>query len=299
LDFVAIDFETANKERSSACALGIAVVRNGQIIKKNHWLLKPPQNYFSPFNISIHGITEDTVKDKPDFKELWPTIRRYFENEVVVAHYAGFDIGVLQEVLNEYEIDYPQFSYSCSRIIAKKVWPNRINYGLKVVAEFLGIKFVHHDAEEDARACAQIVIEASKRAGADSINELAKRFEFKNGQMYPGGHRPLRYSFGKVEKIVPTTDQFDPKHTLFAKTVVFTGKLSSMVRREAVQRVVNVGGRCSNSVNGMVDFLVLGELDFAKLNGDRRSAKIKKVEHLIAQGIEVEVITENEFLEML
>ena len=41
-DFAAIDFETANNERSSVCSVGIVVVREGKIVKNilvlQNWL---------------------------------------------------------------------------------------------------------------------------------------------------------------------------------------------------------------------------------------------------------------------
>ena len=31
-DFAAIDFETANNERTSVCSVGVVIVRNGEIV---------------------------------------------------------------------------------------------------------------------------------------------------------------------------------------------------------------------------------------------------------------------------
>ena len=55
---LAIDFETANASRSSACSIGYALIENGEIIKNEEVLINP-EEYFDPFNISIHGITEE------------------------------------------------------------------------------------------------------------------------------------------------------------------------------------------------------------------------------------------------
>ncbi|WP_229115201.1 exonuclease domain-containing protein [Bacteroides intestinalis] len=79
-DFIAIDFETANDSRDSACQIGITTVKNGQIKDVKSWLINP-ESYFNSFNTMIHGITEKDVKDKPTFSELWPEISPYFGNE--------------------------------------------------------------------------------------------------------------------------------------------------------------------------------------------------------------------------
>lgn len=68
---VAIDFETANAKRSSVCAVGIALVEGKEIVQRSSWLVRPPELDFDPYNIYIHGITEDDVRDKPEFNQLW------------------------------------------------------------------------------------------------------------------------------------------------------------------------------------------------------------------------------------
>ncbi len=44
--WVAIDFETATREANSACALGLAVVRDGRIERAESWLIQPPFNEY-------------------------------------------------------------------------------------------------------------------------------------------------------------------------------------------------------------------------------------------------------------
>jgi DNA polymerase III subunit epsilon len=76
MDFVALDFETANENRDSACALGLVVVENNEIVKKDYWLIRPKELYFNPFNISIHGITPDDVKDKQGLTSFGLRLRK-------------------------------------------------------------------------------------------------------------------------------------------------------------------------------------------------------------------------------
>ncbi|OPJ64393.1 DNA polymerase III subunit epsilon [Clostridium oryzae] len=65
MNFIAIDFETANKKRDSACSVGIAVVENGQVVQRIHRLIKPKEMRFLPFNVGIHGITASMVQNEP------------------------------------------------------------------------------------------------------------------------------------------------------------------------------------------------------------------------------------------
>lgn len=298
MDFVAIDFETANEERSSACALGLVEVRGGEIVDKKNWLVKPPQPYFNPFNVSIHGITPSDVESEPDFAQLWPTLSPYFQDRLLVAHHASFDIGVLRHVLAEYDLAHPDLSYFCSRILSRQLWKDRLSYSLDSLARSLGIEFVHHDAEEDARACAEIIIRAGQEVEAQSMSELTEKLDLVDGRLYQNGHVPCTSRFSGLCQLRPRGRDFDPDHPFYKKTIVFTGKLEHAKRRDAMQRVVDAGGYCANSVTGRVDFLVAGTEASTKQRG-RLTSKIQKTQELIDIGFEIEVLREDDFVKML
>ena len=50
MNWIAIDFETANEKHSSACAMGIAIVADGRIVKRDSWLIRPRKLYFNYYN---------------------------------------------------------------------------------------------------------------------------------------------------------------------------------------------------------------------------------------------------------
>lgn len=154
--FIAIDFETANYERNSACALGIAVVEDLVITDRFYTLIKPPQRYF--YFTGLHGITMEDVEDKPTFGELWRSIREFFNNiDFIAAHNAGFDRGVLEACCEYYGIRKPAAEYKCTLQQARK----RLNLdsnSLDRVAGYYGIELEHHNALSDTLACAEIMI---------------------------------------------------------------------------------------------------------------------------------------------
>ena len=97
--FVAIDFETANSSRSSVCALGIVVVDGGAVVEARSWLVRPEPLVFDGYNIMIHGITPDDVRDEPTFDQLWADVfLPYFQMGPMLAHNASFDMSVLRHV---------------------------------------------------------------------------------------------------------------------------------------------------------------------------------------------------------
>lgn len=103
IDFCAIDFETATHERHSACEMGICVVENGEIVKTQTWLIKPPSfPYFHQRNIDVHGIRPEDVQHSPTFEDIWHEAESLMYGNLMIAHNASFDAGVLRSCLDYY-----------------------------------------------------------------------------------------------------------------------------------------------------------------------------------------------------
>ncbi|HHW27009.1 MAG TPA: hypothetical protein GXX23_06675 [Firmicutes bacterium] len=107
IDFVVLDFETANEKRASVCAVGLVLFRDGRVVEELTWLVSPPEHlaYFNPYNVQIHGITAEMVAGKPGFNEIWPEIRGIMSDQIVVAHNASFDMTVLKQLLDLYDLE--------------------------------------------------------------------------------------------------------------------------------------------------------------------------------------------------
>jgi len=190
--FIAFDFETANAARNSACAIGIAVFERGRVVEKIERLIRPRPNSFDPFNVSIHGITEEDVEDEPEFGELWSSLEPYFTHSFVAAHNAGFDCSVLRASLKAADLPFPKMRYLCSVRAAKKTWPDLPSFRLDAVARHIGFKFKHHNPLEDAVACGSILCRAMEAHGAGSLDELASLASLGIGEMWADGYRPPR-----------------------------------------------------------------------------------------------------------
>lgn len=172
LDFTAIDFETANKYPNSACSVAAVTMQNSTCVNSLYTLIRPPFMVFFPENVRIHGITPEQVRHEQKFDALWETIRPQLDGQILVAHYAVFDTRVLRSLLKEYRLEPPTATYACTVQIARKVWPELRNHKLNTVANFLGFHFQHHQALDDARACAWIACKAAEKVGAASMEEL-------------------------------------------------------------------------------------------------------------------------------
>ena len=169
----AIDFETANAQRNSACALGVTLIDNLQIIETNYWLFKPIGS-FDYMNVMVHGITEDDVYNKPTMQQIWPEIHSYLAGRTIIAHNAAFDLSVLRKTLESYDLEKPTATYSCTMRMAKNLWPQHHNHKVDTLCRHFGFKLDHHNAASDALACARLGLELCKSQGVDSFSELLK-----------------------------------------------------------------------------------------------------------------------------
>jgi DNA polymerase-3 subunit epsilon len=160
MKLVAIDFETANYEADSACALGIAIIQNGKITKKGHRLIRPPRQTF--VFTYLHGISWSDVKRESTFAEVWQDFRDYWNGaDYLVAHNASFDRKVLSACSRAARQEPPPFQFICTVKVARSHWSFR-PANLAYVCSQLGISLKHHDAASDAMACASIALRAIK-----------------------------------------------------------------------------------------------------------------------------------------
>lgn len=175
INFTAIDFETANA--NIPCEIGISVVRDGSIVETRSWYIKPSCfPYMNWWCHRIHGISNDLLADADTFDSLWYNyLKPYIQSELIVAHNASFDVGVLKATLDYYQISLPNISYLCSCQVSRKVWQDMPHHSLDYLCEEMGIYFTHHRAGADAEACAKLILKAADKLGASTMQELADR----------------------------------------------------------------------------------------------------------------------------
>jgi DNA polymerase III subunit epsilon len=181
--YVAFDVETATKDPSSVCAIGLAMIDGRRVVERSSYLIRPPKPDFE--YTWIHGIGANDLREKPSFHELWPRLKQYFENRFVIAHNADFDVSALRHVLDRYSISRPTLCYLCTRRLAKRLWPGLDSYGLARIAIHLGVDFTHHDPAEDAFACAHIALQGCEQLKVESLEDLAGQAGILLGRMSP------------------------------------------------------------------------------------------------------------------
>jgi DNA polymerase-3 subunit epsilon len=161
MDFVAIDFETATHQRSSACAVGIITVENSQIVDRYYTLIQPPNNLYSWQTIRVHGIRPHQTENTGDFSDFFPEIIERLEGKTIVAHNEAFDRNVLRSTMAYYHLDYDDYSLgyrwkcTCRIYRAKGYKPAKLSH----CCARKGIALNHHHALSDAEGCAQLYLQ--------------------------------------------------------------------------------------------------------------------------------------------
>lgn len=292
MNFVTIDFETANNSPMSACALGLVKVENGIIVERKEWLIKPTPFEMGYYQNRVHNIALKELVDKPTFSEIWDELQPILAHQTVVAHSASFDFSVLRSVCTHYQLQMPPLKEVCSIALSRVAWQGERGYGLNtlVSAKLDNYTFEHHNALADAEACAHLVLKILEELSLTSVEEV------KLIQSRRQAKKQL-YASGRTGKKVFTGTINESESNLFRrKEVVFTGTLDHFVRKESEALIKRLGGYTTNFISQHTDYLIVGQQDS---NKGYKSSKVKRAEKLVREGAGIQIINEERFLEIL
>lgn len=192
-----IDFETANYNPESACAIGYALLENGNLIEKGSFLIKPHDRYsdFRSDFIMIHGIKPAHVKDKSEFPVIYEKMKPLFSGSTLAAHFSAFDSKVLRALVNLYGLDFPQTEFLCTCKLTRKLWKHLENHKLPTVCSHVKYRLNHHDAGSDAEGCAWVLKKVLDDTGVKNVEELSCSTGVKIGVLHKDG---ISYRKGKI-----------------------------------------------------------------------------------------------------
>lgn len=304
MDFIAIDFETANAKRTSACSIGITVVKNNEIVSSEEYLIKPYPFYFDTMNTAIHGIRKEDVEDAPTFAELWEKISSMIDNQIIVAHNSSFDISVLMRTLDYYNIPYPNIDILCTYRISRLLHPDFPCYRLDFLSEHFNIPLCHHNACSDSVACANLLLKYLKEHNVTNRNDISAILGTDFGHVDKNTYYPCRHRFVDFHKYRVQAKEFQNVEITHYdddfkdKNFVFTGTLLSMSRAKAMEIVASGGGHPQDAVTKKTDYLVVGIQDL-KIVKNGQSTKMKRAYELKSKGSSIEVIGEEQFVSMI
>ena len=282
--YVVLDLETTGLDPRYDEIIELAAIKvvDNKIVDDFSTLVKPTAS-IGDFITELTGIDNAMVKDSPTVKEVLPDFLKFIESNIVVAHNANFDINFLYDNCIHYlNIPFVNDFIDTMRI-SRRIFKDFQSHKLSnFVKEFnLGCD-VEHRALLDCRLVLKFyqLLQSHVEKNNIDFDELIKQSELR------------------AKNIKATVSELDENHALFNKLCVFTGTLEKVRRHEAMQIVVNLGGKCADNVTKKTDYLILGNHDYAKIK-DEKSNKQRKAESLQLQGCKIEVLSENVFYDLL
>lgn len=289
-DFIAIDFETANKNRISACAIGLVFIKDFKIVfSKKHFIKPPNGEEFSSFHSNIHKIYEEDVEHSFTFEELWENeFSKYFNDNLIVFHNASMDLSILKNLFEHFTISNFDIDYIDTMQLAEKSGnPKK----LTELAEKFGIEIEnHHDPISDAKACAMIYNELidiypKHKDLIRTLNNLKSNSSVDNYFAKQATEEVKTENLDFVNNYKISSTQLDEMEVENNNFVV-TGKF--IYGRENVENfILNNGGFLKPGITSKINFVIIGE--------DYGWSKIQKIHELNTnKKSEIRILTEVE-----
>lgn len=298
----AIDFETANPQRNSACSIGIAIADDDGSITCHHFYIRPEPCYFGGIQMGIHGITPNDVANAPTLPELWPQIWPLIDGALVIAHNAPFDMSVLRASLAGQGGDF-SFSYIDTCAMAKDMLPMLSNHKLNNLCDYFNIELDHHRADSDARATLELFFRLSKFEDYTSLEKIVKTYSdyiyiydstqpnnHKKPDAYRIYHNDTPANWNEIRKYKPAY----PLPGIAGKSFCVTGKCLTFERQHLLELISLFGGVPCENVSPFTDFLIIGNTTTKSKWADQH-----KAEDLQSAGGHIQIINEDDFWKMI
>ena len=275
-NFVAIDFETMTAEPTSACAVGLVKVTEGVITQEFYSLINPTPDDRDKVNTFIHGITMEQAALAPTFAELYPQILNMIGKLPIACHSKGADINILDACMQHNNLkDINTSNHICTYELSGLSLPDACaKYGIEMGC--------HHNALDDARACAKILTALDGKIHADT-------FKFDKRDM-------KSFLSRKVSKDLLTqlsdSEVSNQDTIFFHSTVVITGTFDAYPdRNQLAAKMRSLGADINTSISKNTKIVILGR--------GAGPSKVKKIEELQSAGYEIRIIREQELIELL
>lgn len=283
-EYVAFDLETTglSPEFDEIIEITAIKVRNSIAVDKYTSLIKP-KSPVSVFITELTGITNEMLENQPSIEEIIDEVYDFIGECILLGHNIHFDLNFLYDELLRIKCVELNNDYIDLLRVSRKVFSEFSSHTLSYLSEKLKPETMpSHRAENDAIATYQIYEICKKHVLDNNIDYTSL---FKRKYLTPSD---IIRSDNSIMNNIFNNEEF-----------VFTGKLDKMERKKAWQLVVNNGGLISNAVSKKTSYLVLGNLDYSSQIKNGKSNKLKKAEHLILQGYDLKIISENVFYDMI
>lgn len=311
-NYIVIDIETTGLDSNFNEIIEISAlkVRDNKVVDKYTSLVKPRAyfyadvestdfyiennekiQYIDEFISSLTGITNKMLGEANDITNVLPSFNEFIKDDILIGHNINFDINFLYDNYMTYLNKPLTNDFIDTLRMSRKLLPELKHHRLDDL-----IDYFNKETRNEHRALNDCVL-TNEIYNDLSILALKKYETIENFKiLFKKKHTSSEI---KAKNIVAQTNTFDKEHPLYGKVCVFTGTLEKMLRKEAMQIVVNLGGTCGDNVTSQTNYLILGNNDYCKSIKDGKSNKQKKAEKLKMSGQYIEIISENVFYDLI
>lgn len=286
-DYTIIDIETTGHsfKYDEIIEIGAIKVRNNEIVNQYNQLVCP-SFVIDQFITDLTGITVEMLENQPNISEIKSDFLSFIGSDTLLGHNIGFDLKFLEIYLNE---ELPNERIDTLRF-SRKIYPSLPHHRLSDMVSLLNLSKNEHRSLSDCITTKQLYDCIKEKIKIDGI-DLESLFKRKSN------HR-TRTHFD-ISTIIADVDEIDCDSYFYNKHCVFTGKLDKMLRKDAMQAVVNLGGILDKSVVKETNLLILGNNDYCTALKGEKSSKHKKAEKMRLEGKDIDIIDEDTFYELV
>ena len=290
-DYIIFDIETTGLDSSydEVIEIGAIKVKNNKIVSKFNSLVKP-KNEIDEYITELTGITNEMVKDAPTIEEILPDFMNYMGNDILIGHNVNFDINFIYDNLYRNKFDVLTNDFIDTMRISRKLLPELPHHRLIDLAKYFKIDSTNnHRSLKDCEITMNVY---------ENLKEIALR-KYDNVDEFKNAFKKHKKEGLRAKDIVSTNTEFDVDNLFYDKYVAITGTLEKMLRKKAMQIIVDLGGHCEDGVTKKTNFLILGNNDYNPILRGKKSSKLIKAETLKLEGKDIEIISENVFYDII
>lgn len=290
-DYIIFDIETTGLDSSydEIIEIGAIKVKNNKIVSKFNSLVKP-KNEIDEYITELTGITNEMVKDAPTIEEILPDFMNYIGNDILIGHNVNFDINFIYDNLYRNKFDVLTNDFIDTMRISRKLLPELPHHRLIDLAKYFKIDSTNnHRSLKDCEITMNVY---------ENLKEIALQ-KYDNLDEFKNAFKKHKKEGLRAKDIVSTNTEFDVDNLFYDKYVAITGTLEKMLRKEAMQIIVDLGGHCEDGVTKKTNFLILGNNDYNPILRGKKSSKLIKAETLKLEGKDIEIISENVFYDIV
>lgn len=267
VDFVAIDFETADGPRSTACAVGCIRVINSVVVEKYFSLIKPINSSGGFLNNKVHQISSSMVQNADTFDVIYIKLLQIIGDMTIVAHNVDFDKSVFDESCKLFGLPLINNNWICTYKLT--------GLSLKEACARKDIQLDHHDPLSDAIACGELFLKIDQN---QALITKEKESPFEGRQRIKGELLKIRSDAELIRD-----------NPFKGKKVVISGIYRNWPDRILLAKLMQeIGADIDTTIGSKTDYLIIGN--------EPGPSKITKMKELINKRGTGEIIDEDTLL---